>query len=168
MCIRDRFVHFPLIGPNHFGINFLFHSHRFTPEESRDNIIVPKDNDATDKTAMENKQVLDEMTMMLWNFLEANVHTWTDAIKMASLHIKDKGYNEAKTEKYYEELKESWVSEFSKLKLIDAKGKRYSMDDENHPVILEPSLETFISEQYDTDYLSVIYLSLIHIYPSRK
>ena len=151
------FVHFPLIGPNHFGINFLFHSHRFTPEESRDNIIVPKDNDATDKTAMENKQVLDEMTMMLWNFLEANVHTWTDAIKMASLHIKDKGYNEAKTEKYYEELKESWVSEFSKLKLIDAKGKRYSMDDENHPVILEPSLETFISEQYDTDYLSVIY-----------
>lgn len=51
--IPRLYVHFPLIGPNYFGVNFLFHSHRFTPEESRDNIIVPKDNDATDKTAME-------------------------------------------------------------------------------------------------------------------
>lgn len=151
------FVHFPLIGPNHFGVNFLFHSHRFIPEESRDNIIVPKDNDATDKTAMENKQVLDEMTMKLWHFLEANVHTWTDTIKMASLHIKDKGYSEVKTEKYYKELKESWVREFSKLRLIDVKGERFCMDDENHPVVLESSLEVFISEQYNTDYLSVLY-----------
>jgi len=150
-------VHFPLIGPNHFGVNFLFHSHRFTPEESRDNIIVPKDNDATDKTAMENKQILDEMTMVLWNFLEANVHTWANTIKMASLHIKDKGYSEDKTEKYYKELKESWVREFSKLRLIDIKGERFCMDDENHPVVLESSLEAFISEQSDIDYLSVIY-----------
>ena len=155
--IPRLFIHFPLIGPNHFGVNFLFHSHRFTPEESRDNIIVPKDNDATEKTAMENKRILDEMTRRLWDFLEANVHTWKNTIKMASLPIKDKGYSEAKTEKYYEELKESWVREFSKLRLIDVKGTRFCMEDENHPVILEPSLEAFISEQSDTDYLSVIY-----------
>lgn len=155
--IPRLFVHFPLIGQNYFGVNFLFHSHRFTPEESRDNIIVPKENDATDKTAMENKRILDEMTMVLWNFLEANVHTWANTIKMASLHIKDKGYSEDKTEKYYKELKASWVNEFSKLKLIDAKGERYSMNDENHPVVLEPSLETFISDQREMDYLSVIY-----------
>lgn len=151
------FVHFPLIGQNYFGVNFLFHSHRFTPEEPRDNIIVPRDNDATDKAAMVNKQILDEMTEMLWNFLETNMHAWTDTIKMASLHIKDNGYSEARTEKYYKELKASWASEFSKLKLIDAKGRRYSMDDDNHPVVLEPSLETFISDQEEVDYLSVIY-----------
>lgn len=151
------FVHFPLIGQNYFGVNFLFHSHRFTPEEPRDNIIVPKDNDATDKAAIANKQVLDEMTKVLWNFLEAHVYTWIDTINMASLHIKDSGYSEEKTEKYYKELKASWVSEFLKLKLIDAKGTRYSMNDENHPVVLEPSLEAFISDHEDTDYLSVIY-----------
>ena len=102
------FVHFPLIGPNNFGVNFLFHSHRFIPEEPRDNIIVPKDNDATDKAAAANQVILNEMTFMLWRFLEANVHTWTDTIKMASLHIKDYGYSELKTEAYYKGIKEQW------------------------------------------------------------
>ena len=68
------FVHFPLIGPNYFGVNFLFHSHRFTPEESRDNIIVPKDNDATTDIAEANRQVLSDMTKVLWQYLEKNVH----------------------------------------------------------------------------------------------
>lgn len=151
------FVHFPLIGPNKFGVNFLFHSHRFIPEEPRDNIIVPKDNDATDKAAAANQVILNEMTFMLWRFLEANVHTWTDTIKMASLHIKDYGYSELKTEAYYKGIKESWVAEFEKLKLIEANGVRYSMNDEKHPFVLESTLESFISTKEDKDYLSVIY-----------
>lgn len=151
------FVHFPLIGPNYFGVNFLFHSHRFTPEESRDNIIVPKDNDATDNVAAANNQILDEMTQKLWGFLEANVCMWKDTIRMASINIKDDGYSEAKTENYYKELKEKWVKEFLKLKLIDANGNRYSMEDANHPLVLEPSLEYFLSEKKGNDYLSIIY-----------
>lgn len=151
------FVHFPLIGPNYFGVNFLFHSHRFTPEEPRDNIIVPKDNDATDKTAAANKAVLDEMTNYLWAYLEEHAETWTHTIKMASLNIKDKGYSEAKTEAFYKGLKEVWVTEFSKLKLIDINGTRYSMNDEMHPVVLEPSLEAFLSEDKEKNYLSTLY-----------
>lgn len=151
------FVHFPLIGPNNFGVNFLFHSHKFIPEEPRDNIIVPKDNDATDKAAAANQVILNEMTFMLWKFLEENVHTWTDTIKMASLHIKDYGYSELKTEAYYKSIKESWVAEFEKLKLIETNGVRYSMSDEKHPLVLESTLESFISTKEDKDYLSVIY-----------
>lgn len=155
--IPRLFVHFPLIGPNYFGVNFLFHSHRFTPEESRDNIIVPKDNDATDKTAAANKAVLDEMTNYLWLYLENHVENWTNTIKMASLNIKDKGYSEVKTEEFYKGLKEAWVEEFTKLKLIDANGVRYSMNDENHPLVFEPSLECFLSEDDEHDYLATLY-----------
>lgn len=67
--IPRLFVHFPLIGQNHYDVNFIFHSHRFTPEEARDNIILPKDNDATEKAAAENLEVLNEMTNHLWNYL---------------------------------------------------------------------------------------------------
>lgn len=155
--IPRLFVHFPLIGPNYFGVNFLFHSHRFTPEEPRDNIIVPKNNDATEKTASENKQILDEMTNVLWRYLEEHIGTWSNTIDMASLHIKDNGYSEIATEAYYKELKENWVSEFCKLKMIQIDDNRYSMSDEEHPLVLEPSLESFISDKVDIDYLSIIY-----------
>lgn len=155
------FVHFPLIGPNYFGVNFLFHSHRFTPEEPRDNIIVPRDNDATQAAADRNATVLDEMTAYLWRYLENNVETWTDTIKMASLKIRDNGHSESKTEEYYKDLKAKWNEEYSKLKLIDVDGVRYSMNEGNHPLVLEPTLEAFLSSDLDSeeseDFLSIIY-----------
>ena len=134
----------------------LFHSHRFTPEEKRDNIIVPKDNDATESIAQKNKEILDEMTQHLWKFLEGHVETWNKTIRMANIDIKDNGFTEKKTENYYKCLKEKWVTEFQKLKLIEIDGKRYCMDEEEHPMVLESSLEQFLSEN-ETEYLNTIY-----------
>ena len=151
------FVHFPLIGANHFNVNFLFHSHRFTPEEKRDNIIVPKDNDATETIAAENKKILDEMTRYLWDYLETHVHTWQNTILMASINIKDHGYTEQKTEEYYQGLKKAWVKEFQRLKLIEIEGHKYCMKEEQHPVVLETSLEQFLTDNKDKGYLDVIY-----------
>lgn len=151
------FVHFPLIGANYFNVNFLFHSHRFTPEEKRDNIIVPKNNDATEKIAKENKAILDEMTQYLWNYLEAHVHTWQDTILMAGIKIKDSGYTERQTEDYYKDIKYAWVDEFQKLKLIDVDGIRYSMNDAGHPLVLESSLEQFLTDNVKKGYLDVVY-----------
>lgn len=151
------FVHFPLIGANYFNVNFLFHSHRFTPEEKRDNIIVPKNNDATEKIAKENKAILDEMTQYLWNYLEAHVHTWQNTILMAGIKIKDSGYTERQTEDYYKDIKYAWVNEFQKLKLIEVDGLRYSMNDAGHPLVLESSLEQFLTDNAEKGYLDVVY-----------
>ncbi len=155
--IPRLYVHFPLIGPNYFGVNFLFHSHKFTPEESRDNIIVPRDNDATDSAALANQYVLNEMTSTLWGYLEENIHTWTNTINMAAVYIKDKGYSESKTEAYYKELKANWVDEYSKLDMIQIGTNRYNMNQEGHPLMMDPSLEQFISNNNEIDYLSTIY-----------
>ncbi len=151
------FVHFPLIGANYFNVSFLFHSHKFTPEEKRDNIIVPKENDATEKIAAENKAILDEMTRYLWNYLEAHVHTWKNTILMAGINIKDSGYTEKQTEDYYKGIKDAWVNEFQKLKLIDVDGIRYSMNDAGHPLVLETSLEQFLTNNTEKGYLDIIY-----------
>jgi hypothetical protein len=154
--IPRLFVHFPLIGSNYFNVNFLFHSHRFTPEEKRDNIIVPKNNDANESIVQDNKKILNEMTQYLWNFLEMHVETWDKTILMANIDIKDSGFTEKETEKYYKDLKEEWVTEFKKLKLIEIDGTRYCMDEAKHPVVLEPSLEQFLSNN-DSEYLNTIY-----------
>ena len=155
--IPRLFVHFPLIGANYFNVNFLFHSHRFTPEEKRDNIIVPKENDATEKIAAENKVILDEMTQYLWDFLEKHVNSWQNTILMAGINIKAHGYTEQKTEDYYKGIKNAWVEEFQKLKLIEIDGQRYSMGDEKHPLVLEASLEHFLSDNTEKGYLDIIY-----------
>ena len=155
--IPRLFVHFPLIGANHFNVNFLFHSHRFTPEEKRDNIIVPKENDATEKIASENKAILDEMTQYLWDYVEAHVHTWKNTILMAGINIKDSGYTEKQTEDFYKGIKGAWVNEFQKLKLIDIDGKRYCLNDEEHPLVLESSLEQFLSNNTEKEYLDIVY-----------
>ena len=155
--IPKLFVYFPLIGENHFNVNFLFHSHRFIPKEKRDNIIVPKDDDATSAEAVANKAVLDKMVQYLWLFLEAHIHTWNNTILLATINIKDCGFDDKKTEDYYKNLKEDWVNKFQKLKLIEINGKRYSMNDEIHPLVLEPSLEQFLSYNKDKGYLDTIY-----------
>lgn len=155
--IPRLFVHFPLIGANFFNVNFLFHSHKFTPEEKRDNIIVPKENDATEKIAAENKAILNEMTQYLWNYLEDHVHTWKNTILMAGINIKSSGYTEKQTEDYYKGIKDAWVNEFQKLRLIEIDGKRYSMNDEVHPLVLESSLELFLTDNTEKGYLDIIY-----------
>ena len=155
--IPRLFVHFPLIGANYFNVNFLFHSHRFTPEEKRDNIIVPKENDATEMIAAKNKAILNEMSQCLWKHLEEHVQTWQKTILMAGVNIKDHGYTEQKTEDYYNEIKNAWVEEFQKLKLIEIDGERFSMGDEEHPLVLEASLEQFLTDNLDKGYLDVIY-----------
>lgn len=155
--IPRLFVHFPLIGQNHYDINFIFHSHRFTPEEARDNIIIPKDNDATEKSALKNLEVLNEMTDYLWKFLDENVEKWQNTVMMANIGIKDKGYDDVKTEAFYSEQKKEWVKRFSSLKLIEIAGNRYSINDEIHPVVLEPSLCQFIIDNEEKDYLSCLF-----------
>lgn len=127
------FVHFPLIGPDYFKVDFLFHSHLFTPEEPRDNIIVPRENDATDQAASANKKVLDEMTAYLWGFLEQHVTQWKNTIQMAPIHIKDSGFTDAKTEEFYKNLKATWVEEFIKLLIVEVDGTNVSMAANNHP-----------------------------------
>lgn len=130
------FVHFPLIGPDYFKVDFLFHSHLFTPEEPRDNIIVPRENDATDQAASANKKVLDEMTAYLWGFLEQHVTQWKNTIQMAPIHIKDSGFTDAKTEEFYKNLKATWVEEFIKLLIVEVDGTNVSMAANNHPLCL--------------------------------
>lgn len=155
--VPRMYVHYPLIGQNFFRVNFIFHSHLFTPEEPRDNIIVPKGSEATDAIAIENKRVLNEMTEHLWAFLEKTVAGWQNSIMMSGIDIKESGYTEQPTEEYYKALKTAWVSEFCKLPLIEIDGTRYSMKDEKHPLVFEPSLYDFLSQVENHKFLNPLY-----------
>lgn len=157
------FVHFPLIGPDYFKVDFLFHSHLFTPEEPRDNIIVPRENDATDQAASANKKVLDEMTAYLWGFLEQHVTQWKNTIQMAPIHIKDSGFTDAKTEEFYKNLKATWVEEFIKLLIVEVDGTNVSMAANNHPLVLDPKLENFLSMEENKRFLPTIYSYAHHV-----
>ena len=76
---------------------------------------------------------------------------------MAALPIKDSGYTESETEEFYKDLKKKWVNEFIKLKIIDIEGIRYAMKDEEHPLVLEPNLVEFFSDEENVEYLPTLY-----------
>lgn len=157
--IPKLYVHYPLIGQksNYQNVNFLFHSHRFVPEEPRDNIIVPKDNDAVQHIAHKNIEVLNEMTMYLWNFLDENVEHWTNTIELASINIKTENFDDSKTQAYYVQLKHDWVQKFKSLKLFEIDNEKYNLLNARFPRVLAPELETFISDSIEKDYLDIIY-----------
>lgn len=151
------YVHYPLLGDKNLGLNYMFHSHLFTPEETRDNIIVYKDNDATEDVAKENDRVLREMTHYLWNFLEQNVEKWTKTIQLAPIHIKDDGWGDEKTDAFYQRLKTEWAEEYCKLKLFEIEGNRYSLNEESHPRVFEPNLSAFIGIPENKEFLDSLY-----------
>lgn len=157
--IPKLYVHYPLIGQksNYQNVNFLFHSHRFVPEEPRDNIIVPKDNDAVQHIAHQNVEVLNEMTMHLWNFLDENIEHWTNTIELASINIKTDNFDDSKTQAYYVQLKHDWVKKFKSLKLFEINNEKYDLLNAQFPRVLAPELERFISDSIEKNYLDIIY-----------
>ena len=151
------FVYYPLIGTENIGVNFLFHSGRFTPEEPRDTIILPKDNDATEKIASENIAVLNEMTEYLWQYLSAHVGLWKNTLKMAVIGIKTTGHGDDITDDFFVQMKKRWVEKFSALPLIDTICGRKAMSDSNHPRVFEPAITDFLCEEESHAYLPALY-----------
>ena len=169
--IPKLYVHYPLIGPksNYQNVNFLFHSHLFVPEEPRDNIIVPKGNDAIQYIAQKNVDVLNEMTRYLWDFLEDTIETWTDTINLAPLHIKTDNLEDSEMQAYYKKLKADWVEEFKKLKLFEIGDVKYNLVEMAFPRVLHIDLEGFISSARDKNYLDTIYeyVPLVGVVPEK-
>ena len=138
--IPKFFICYPLIGPNYFDVNFLFHSRRFIPEEARDNIIVPRDNEALKSAIDNNEIVLREMTHYLWDFLKCNVTLWHKTVNLASIDIQIDNFDDVQTQTFYSLQKQNWVETFMQLKLFEIGAERYSLKENGHPYVIDKNL----------------------------
>ena len=125
--IPSLFLWFPLLGTEHFGVNFIFHSQRFYPVEKRNNIMLPKS--SNDKTkGNHNALVLKEMMEALFNYYSVADNASNLPRKMCEVSF-PKFNDDEETQKFYNDLQELWINNIKDWKVIPHDGKHYSITD---------------------------------------
>lgn len=117
--IAKLFVHFPLLGTEDFGMDFIFHSHRFLPVEERNAIYLPQgENENVRSKYEENVKVMEEMRAMLFNYIETHVggiYNWVD---ITTLKFECNRSGQEVTNQYFRSEKQKWVGLFENLPIV--------------------------------------------------
>lgn len=121
--IPSQFLFFPLLGSEHFGTNFIFHSSRLFPTEPRDSYQLPEDNSALVSRYKHNEIVLDELYEMLFNYYRHNTIKQNLPLPFADISFTDDAHivKDDIQKDYFKKLQEKFVNEFYTYKIFPVK-----------------------------------------------
>lgn len=121
--IAKLFLYYPLVGTEKWGCNFIIHAKTFAPAEQRDGVYIKSTNEQTREKEKYNRDIIETASEMICQFLKSNSEFVLDPINLAIASFDTKSNTEL-INKYYEELKQSWVNNFKLLKLVETKDCR--------------------------------------------
>lgn len=151
------FIFFPLLGTEDFGLNFIFHSARFFPEEPRNAIVLPEDNVDKQHKFNTNVAILNDMTAMLFAYLEKYADKIQDARYLADVSLDSHETSHELTRRFYEEIRNKYISEFQKLPFISLADERVSVSDNEKVCFLAPNIVEFLLTEEGIAYYDVVY-----------
>lgn len=125
--IAKLFLFFPLIGTENFGVNYIFHSNSFEPEESRDGIILPCMNPNVEQKYKHNSEVLESMFQMLFDYLQEHASTIDNSIELARINFFPTKPNDNKNLEFFKNIKSEWIKTFETLNIIPCGNERYNL-----------------------------------------
>lgn len=117
--IAKLFVYFPLLGTESFGMDFIFHSHRFYPVEERDAIHLPVENENVKNKYNQNVRVLNEMTDMLFKYLGTHSNQISNWVDISELCFECERNKENVTNNFFYEFKRKWVNFYVNIPMIE-------------------------------------------------
>lgn len=126
--IAKLFVFFPLLGTEEFGMEAIFHSKKFIPEEARDGLHLPVSNPVVRAKYEQNVQVLNTLTEMVHNYYRVhaeNIYNWVD---IAGVTFDCEHHKEDITKEFFREFKNQWSSFYQTLPIITLNGGRVSVN----------------------------------------
>lgn len=151
------FIYFPLLGTQSFGLNYIFHSERFYPEESRNAIVLPEDN-IDKKTKYEsNVVVLNDMTAMLFTYLDKYGDKLDEAQGMAVVEIDTHENCHQLTSDFYKGLRERYVAKMLTVPFLSVNEEKLSVSQNDKVRFLAPEIVEFLSTEEGTPFLDVVY-----------
>jgi hypothetical protein len=112
------FLHFPLIGTESWGGNYVIHCGKFSPTEKRDGLHLKSSKSQTKEKEENNRALLAEASALIFNFLKDNESFIANPIILAPAGFETNGENLLINE-YYKELKEHWVKQLKTIKLVE-------------------------------------------------
>lgn len=155
------FIYFPLLGTENFGLNYIFHSERFYPEEPRNAIVLPEDNTEKKSKYTHNIKVFSTMRVLLYDYLEK----YSGSIKHSHLLapialpcINEKEDNEKA--RFYQDLQNELVTRFLSYPFVvlqDSDSSKVSVNNNENIRFLEPDIVTFLRDVGEEEYLDVVY-----------
>ena len=151
------FIYFPLLGTESFGLNYIFHSERFYPEEPRNAIMLPEDNIDKKLKFDTNVQVLSEMTAMLFKYLEKYGGKFMDARYLAQVEIDEHKSSHQLTSDFYKDLRHKFIAEFQAIPFLDVNGERVAVTQNDKVRFLAPDIVDFLSTEECKAYKDVVY-----------
>ena len=152
--IPSLFLWFPLLGTEHFGVNFIFHSQRFFPVEKRNSIMLPGASGLSEEKGEENEKVLKEMMEALFEYYSEADNAKELTRKMCTVAFpKDSDNEEAQA--FYSSLQNLWSEAVSYWKVLPIEGKFYCVNDESVR-LLHPSFYSNLDNKDREKYERVI------------
>lgn len=153
--ISKLFMHFPLLGTENFGFNFIFHSRNFKPEEKRNGLYLPDGNENNQKEIEQNIEVLDRMKEMLFGWLSEHISEIENTKVLARLCFNPGKYENEDKATFIKEIKKDWASFFITLPMIPTEQDRLSVQGTNL-YLLDNEMVTCLTKEDNGKYLSTI------------
>lgn len=153
--ISKLFMHFPLLGTEDFGFNFVFHSHNFKPVEKRDGLYLPDGNDNNKKEVGQNLDVLSRMQKILFGWLEEHITEIENSQTIAKLYFNPGKYENSHKEQYINGLRNTWASFYAKLPMIPT-DKGLMTVTESELYLLDKEIVNCISSEENISFLSTV------------
>ena len=155
------FVYFPLLGTENFGLNYIFHSERFYPEEPRNAIVLPEDNTEKRSKYTHNIEVFRTMRVLLYAYLEkySGSIKHSDLLAPIVLSCIDEKEDKEKA-RFYLDLQKELVARFLSYPFVerqDSNSSKVSVINDENIRFLAPDIVTFLRDVGDGEYLDVVY-----------
>lgn len=126
--IPSLFLWFPLLGTEHFGVNFIFHSQRFYPVEKRNNILLPENVQSKLERGRINESVLKEIMNILFDYYAQGNNDASLSREMCMIDFHSDKEDEITT-KFYEDMQALWKNRIPKWRIIPTKEGKKAMCD---------------------------------------
>lgn len=153
--IARLFLYYPLVGSEHFGINFIINCNRFLPTEPRDAIHLNSNKDQVKDQEDVNKILIEKSSDLLFKFLNSNLTPVSNPLLYANINFK-RDSDDLLLNDYFNKLQATWINEFKGLNIIATKGgyKNASEVTLPDPILLE-----------NEEYFDCIYYMIEKFYP---
>lgn len=127
--IAKLFVFFPLLGTEEFGVDAIFHSKKFIPEEARDGLHLPVSNPVVRAKYEQNVRVLKSMTGMVHDFYRSHAGSITGWVNIAGITFDCEHHKEGITKEFFRDFKNQWTNFYKSLPIVDLNGSRVSVNE---------------------------------------
>ncbi len=167
--IPRLFIFFPLLGTEANSINYVFHSERFFPTETRDLIVLPDGNAEHQYKIDKDMEVLKEMSSMLFDYLKVHANQIKNSIYLAPIGF-DMVLRKEKTMEFFKSRHKAWVEVFKNLPLIELDDDSVSIEQTDKVKVLDHNIVEFLKQDENEKYLDVVYeyASMVSALPKKE